>query len=275
MSKRSDLNARVHALGEIKSILGAMKNLSIIEMNKVSRYLGSQNELAHTIEEVLIDYEASFGAGRLSKEASQMVYILVGSERGFCGGFNEAVIERLSEIEPKKEVSLDVIAVGRKLASKLTSRPGASEILEIVEGASAAEEIAASISALLACLARYPKAIWTLVYHDSSGTQSQVAVVCPFDSKHEKNHDHGRSPPLLNLPPSELYPQLIEQYLFSVLYKAFYLSFLAENRQRLRHMDGALNALERDWNQMRRQSNTLRQEEITEELEVIMLSAEV
>ena len=34
--------------------------------------------------------------------------------------------------------------------------------------------------------------------------------------------------------------QLFEQYLFSVLYRAFYLSFLAENRERLRHMDGAL-----------------------------------
>ena len=58
-----------------------------------------------------------------------------------------------------------------------------------------------------------------------------------------------------------------------MLYRAFYLSFLAENRDRLRHMDGALQTLDKNWNQLHRMSNVLRQEEITEELEVIMLSA--
>ena len=61
MSKRSELKVRIHAMGEIKGILGAMKNLSMIELNKVSRYLGAQNELVLTIEEALGDYERFFG----------------------------------------------------------------------------------------------------------------------------------------------------------------------------------------------------------------------
>ena len=70
MSKRADLKARIHTLGEIKSILSAMKNLSIIEMNKVSRFLGAQNELALTIEEALGDYERFFdGHQRIGEES--------------------------------------------------------------------------------------------------------------------------------------------------------------------------------------------------------------
>ena len=115
---------------------------------------------------------------------------------------------------------------------------------------------------------------WTVIHHENGGTNAQIAVVCPFAKRSSIGPHQERFPPLLNLAPAELYPQLHEQYLFSVLYRAFYLSFLAENHQRLRHMDGALNALEGNWNQMRRLSNTLRQEEITEELEIIMLSAE-
>ena len=81
-------------------------------------------------------------------------------------------------------------------------------------------------------------------------------------------------PPLLNLAPSDLRPQLFEQYLFALFYGIFYQSFMAENHERLRHMDGALNKLREDEERLRRRSNSLRQETITEELEVIMLSVE-
>lgn len=60
MSKRSALKARIHTLGEIKSILNAMKNLAVIETNKVSRFLGAQNEFANTVTETLSDYRRFF-----------------------------------------------------------------------------------------------------------------------------------------------------------------------------------------------------------------------
>ena len=123
-------------------------------------------------------------------------------------------------------------------------------------------------------LTLFPKMRWTLIHQGSTGNQNQVEVVSPFSLKPVINTTSRKLAPLLNLSPQELYPQLFEQYLFSVLYKAFYLSFLTENRERLRHMDGALRTLEKNWNHLRRVSNELRQEEITEELEIIMLSAE-
>ena len=273
MSKRSDLNARIHTLGEIKSILSAMKNLSIIEINKVSRFLGAQNELARTVDEAMSDYEEFFGP-HVAATSPEMLYVLLGSERGFCGGFNEAILERFAKVTREDASQTKVIVVGRKLAAKLEGISGAVQVLEAIDGPSAAEEIANSISELARCLGRFPKMQWTLIHQEDGGTQAQTAAVCPFASRRAARTRKEGFPPLLNLSPPDLYPQLHEQYLFSVLYRAFYISFLAENHQRLRHMDGALNALERDWNRMRRLSNTLRQEEITEELEIIMLSAE-
>ena len=273
MSKRSDLNARIHTLGEIKSILSAMKNLSIIEMNKVSRFLGAQNELAHAIDEALGDYETFF-APSAEGTHPEMLYVLLGSERGFCGGFNEAILMQLAEITSRKKKPTNVIVIGRKLATKLEGHSVDVTVLEAIDGPSAAEEISGSIAELAEKLSRFPKMQWTVIHHENGGPSAQIAVVCPFAKRASVGPHKERFPPLLNLSPTELYPQLHEQYLFSVLYRAFYLSFLAENHQRLRHMDGALNALEGNWNQMRRLSNTLRQEEITEELEIIMLSAE-
>lgn len=272
MSKRADLKARIHTLGEIKSIISAMKNLSIIEMNKVSRFLGAQNELTLTIQETLGDYERFFD-GHEGGEGQEMLYILLGSERGFCGGFNEAIIKRFMGIALKIKRPAKVITIGRKLASKLVSDSELVEVVAALDGPSAAEEIGGSITELVRCLTRFPKLRWTLIHHESADTSGNIMVICPFNPVPNSRTRDELFAPLLNIPPKDLYPLLFEQYLFSVLYRAYYLSFLAENRDRLRHMDGALSNLEKNWNQMRRMNNVLRQEEITEELEVIMLSA--
>jgi F-type H+-transporting ATPase subunit gamma len=48
---------------------------------------------------------------------------------------------------------------------------------------------------------------------------------------------------------------------------------MAENRQRHAHMESALNKLDEDRARLRLVYNALRQEDITEEIEVILLSA--
>ena len=47
---------------------------------------------------------------------------------------------------------------------------------------------------------------------------------------------------------------------------------MAENRRRLQHMEGAIQRIQEKAGEMQRKHNMLRQEEITEEIEVIMLS---
>ncbi|HEU5407471.1 MAG TPA: F0F1 ATP synthase subunit gamma, partial [Nitrospira sp.] len=62
-------------------------------------------------------------------------------------------------------------------------------------------------------------------------------------------------------------------HLFSLLHEVFYSSLMAENLHRFQHMDQAIHRLEKDRGELVRKRNSLRQEEITEEIEVIMLSA--
>jgi F-type H+-transporting ATPase subunit gamma len=51
-----------------------------------------------------------------------------------------------------------------------------------------------------------------------------------------------------------------------------YGSLLAENQRRMQHMDSATRRLERTSEELVLRRNVLRQEEITEEIEIIMLS---
>ena len=58
------------------------------------------------------------------------------------------------------------------------------------------------------------------------------------------------------------------------MHDVFYSSLMAENRRRLQHMEGAMQRMEERAGDLQRKYNLLRQEEITEEIEVIMLSSD-
>lgn len=80
-------------------------------------------------------------------------------------------------------------------------------------------------------------------------------------------------PPMLNLEPDTFFAELIDQYLFAALYALLYTSLMAENRRRMQHLEGAIRRLEERMSELALRRNALRQEGITEEIEVILLSA--
>jgi F-type H+-transporting ATPase subunit gamma len=271
MSKLSDLQSRMRSLRDIESILNAMKNLSLVEITKISRFYATQQELFRTVESALADFQNFYGAapGVVSPGGS-LLYVLIGSERGFCAGFNEAIQKGL-ERETNAEATARIILVGRKLAAKFLED---KRVVASLDGPSAAEEIPLVISQLAKALARFPQSMWKIIHNRYSNEGSTVEMTCPFEFSAAKAVPAFQFPPLLNLPASELRPQLFEQYLFALFYGIFYLSFMAENYERLRHMDGALNKLRDEEQRLHQLSNSLRQEAITEELEVIMLSVD-
>ena len=57
------------------------------------------------------------------------------------------------------------------------------------------------------------------------------------------------------------------------MYEILYTSLMAESRQRLAHLEGTVQHMEEHSEELHRQGNILRQEEIIEEIEVILLSA--
>ncbi|MFZ1828621.1 MAG: F0F1 ATP synthase subunit gamma, partial [Candidatus Competibacteraceae bacterium] len=82
-------------------------------------------------------------------------------------------------------------------------------------------------------------------------------------------------PPELNLSPADCLAGLTDHYLYAALNEVLYSSLMAENRRRLVHMDRALDRLDADMAQLRLAYNRQRQEEIIEEIEVILLSADL
>lgn len=270
MSKTSDLQTKIHTLTEIESILGAMKNLALIEMTKVSKLMSAQNKVSSAIDAALFDFESFYRKDLLiESKQNRVLCILFGSERGFCGPFNEQVINTFRE-STKDLTNFEVVLIGRKLISKLEYEPS---VKIQIDGPNSADEIPSVIVELAEKLLPYAGWRWMFIQNDGNGAGLYDMVSFPLEM-HEQKGIKMSYPPILNMSPQELYPQLMEQHLFSIMHRALYASFLTENRERLHHMDGAVNQIARNRTWLSLKLNGQRQEEITEELEILMLSTE-
>lgn len=280
MSKRHEILDHLRALQDISGILGAMKNLALMEMHKLARFLSAQRRVVGSIEKAAEDF-FSFQAAALARETGTIpAYVAIGSERGFCGDFNEAIVAAVAE---QRRADADdqtlVIAIGHKLAEKLEQ---AGPLTASLPGPSVTEEVQPVLLRLIETLRdlqsrQKPGCTLdlTILAHGSGEDGLGVQVRRPF---HQEFHAEGIRlpfPPLLNLDPLTFLTGLMDQYLFAVLHETFYSSFMAENRRRFQHMDQAIQRLDRETDELSRRHHVLRQEDITEEIAVIMLSAEV
>lgn len=268
MTKRSQLKRYIHSLTEIGDIMTAMKNLSFIEVNKLTKFLTNQEHVVKTLEDVGTDFFNSYPLLASFPIESSPVYILIGSERGFCGTFNKSIMNQwLNEMKSDAQI----VAIGRRLILKLADE---FQVTKEMEGPSVAEEIPTVISSLSSFLEE--NAIspsfgnFHIIYNKMIDNHIITKSFSPFTTVREQKEKSSTFAPLLNLSPEEFLSQFLENYLFAVLYDIFYQSLIAENYQRLSHLNGAISKLEKKCLKLSHQMNTLRQEEITEEIEVIL-----
>ena len=271
MSKRREVQNRLSMLDEIDGIMVAMKNLALLEARKLEAFLATQRRAVTGIETVAQDFLHFYPQAARTDDTQQLL-LVIGSERGFCGDFNETLLGPTA-LAMQQEGAL-LVAVGRRLASKLQDD---KRIAAYVDGPSVADEVPPTLVRLarvLGELQQRPEAAWRLgaLYHDDESGEPRIRQLLPLATPTGKSaHSHA---PLLNLEPARFLSQLTSQYFYAALHEVFYASLMAENRKRLEHMENAIRRLEKDEAKLRLRYNALRQEEIIEEIEIIMLSAE-
>jgi F-type H+-transporting ATPase subunit gamma len=285
MSQSRELQLHIAQMEEIRSILNAMKNLALIEIHKLGRFQTMQGQAVANIENAAMDFLDFYPLPVIDKNALS-VGIFVGAERGFCGDFNESLLDILNT-----ETYSGIIAIGSRLGNRLAdNRP---DLIAAIAGANVAEEVPIilnrlidSISLLSVAKVDINKANkitstlqLTVIYHDNSSGQITHRQILPPFSQQQQQQRRRRpaygNPPLLNLEPGDFFADLVDNYLFAVLHEIFYLSLMAENQRRLQHLEGAVKHLDDETVNLRRKSQIYRQEEITEEIEVILLNSEI
>jgi F-type H+-transporting ATPase subunit gamma len=259
----------------------AMKNLCSIEITKIIKFLAMQDKVIKTIQKVKSDFFCCYPLIPMpTQNTHPLIYILVGSERGFCGGFNDNILNRLDSLEEQTPgFSPVLIIVGRKLALKLIDDP---RVARTLDGPNVIEEIPVVILKLLRTLEEVSiqrhlelhSGQWNIIFNEEIQEQMQVTTLEPFKEFFTGSTSNFSAPPVLNLSPDVFLAEFIDNYLFSMFHSVFYNSFFVENHQRLFHLNNSLDRLDNKKANLNGKLKLLRQEEITEEIQIIMLSAE-
>lgn len=268
MSKRRNLQAHAATLNDLRDVLESMKNLALVEMGKLSR---TEPARRHLLEELVgIASACSSFYPALSQPPVSRLFVLVGSERSFCGGFNDEIAASWTELR-RRDPRATAIAIGSVLHEKLGSAP---EIVAKLAGPAIVEDIDRCLFALLEEVrseeVRHagPIALAALA-HGADGVGT--SAILPFEPPQS-----GPNVPALerNLSREAFVTEFSDQYVDAALHSVFATSLLDENRARLAHMTLAIDNLDEEVATLRRRIHHLRQEEITVEVETILLSTQ-
>jgi len=267
MSKRREVEERIASLRDIHGIMDSMKNLAMMETHKLARYHEAQQQVVDSVSLALNAVRQHFAAEATWSEVPP-VYMLVGSERGFCGAYNEQILAVLAQ-QPDHDTA-PLIAIGSRLASP-TQRVYPHAIC--LPGAAVADEIDEVLAAFAKTLDQLrqehgPLRLEVIYFQPDIQLASCQPTLPTLESA------SGRDlPPFINIPPQQLLGALLEQYLFALTHAWLFESLMAENQRRVQHLDQAGHHLEERMEELGKRRNILRQEEIIEEIEVILLSA--
>jgi len=283
VTRRRELEEHLHKLGEIREIMNSMKTLAYMETRKLNRFLGNQQTMMENIEQMASDFVSYFPETLSIKEETTNIYLLIGSERGFCGNFNETLLPALeSSLDENKNNKSLLMTVGHKLRNILEED---KRINAHLNGASVTEEIEAVLTRVVNTLinlqAAYPSISLYVIYHAEehgeslTGDNSQVLIqklLPPFQDYLNKTTLIPNKP-ILNITPDEFLLELTDHYLLAGLHEILYTSLMAENHRRMQHLEGAVDYMDDKAEELTGKCNALRQEEIIEEIEVILLNA--
>lgn len=274
MTRRHDLERHRRSLTEIRNIMNSMKTLAYMETRKLARFLDAQHAVVQGIEDIAADLLGFHPEILPEAKKTTPVYLLIGSERGFCGDFNHALLRHLESALPERPSDTPIlIAIGRKLHGLLEDD---MRLTASIDGAGVVEEVASLLNQVVAELTdlQHKHGVLTLfcLYHGGENGVVMQKLLPPFLHLLRKPPRFPQ-PPLLNQPAREFLVALTDHYLFAAMHEILYTSLIAENHRRVAHLEGAAKHLDDESEELKRQCNALRQEEIIEEIEVILLSA--
>lgn len=272
MSRYRTVETHLGQLRELQAIIASMKTLSQLELHKLSALSASQHALAENLGYIAADFYHHYPQPR--DERAGELWLVLGSERGFCGDFNEGLLHTLLQRFPHcRETPGRVLTVGRKLWLRMEEAlPG----FVALEGASVSEELSRTLSAVVSSIQQTMveegTGILQVLYHDDVRGRIEAHRLLPPEFPDEVGG--WRGPPLLQLSPQQFLTQFLQHYLYLGLNERFVVSLLAENQYRVQHLEGAVRRLDERLEVLATRARSLRQEEITEEIEMILLGTE-
>lgn len=274
MSRATVLRARTANIEELSRVVTAMRSLAAAQVQEAERALPGIRRCADIVSNAITRTRSLLGASVASLDAPPRL-VVVCSERGFVGGFNERLIEHAATMS--ETAAGHTWIVGTRGVQLARSRwfaiewtmPMASHARGVFE---AARALAGEIEQRLARGELGELAILATRHPPGESAAIERRALLPLPPS--EGRDAAALPPLHHLAPVELLARLVGEYVAGELARALMESFASENAARLQAMEAARHHISDKLSDLRGAANRMRQEEITAELLDVNTGAE-
>jgi F-type H+-transporting ATPase subunit gamma len=271
-SKLSEIESRTATARQLESVISAMRGIAAAREREAQGRLAGIRTAAATVGQAIgmvlaaapsvpvVEPEPERGLAR--------IVIVLCTEQGFVGGFNERLLEQVERL--RRDAGDELFVVGTRgvmLAEERGLKCGWAT--PMAAHADDVMRVAGRITD--AVYARFnehaPSEVWLVHAMPGPGLADRIVTrqLVPFDFTRFRISSRMQ-PPLLTLPLDKLLTGLTERYVYVELCEGLMQSFAAENAARVaamlaasKHVKDKLEALTRDY-------RIVRQDEITSEI---------
>lgn len=265
MEQLPRLHARIASLDELRDLIQALRALAASHMQEAAGALNGIRRYVDVVEGAIASVADMLPTGDAYREASGLadgrILIVVCSEHGFVGAFNERLLDRaVAELQPGYALGIigrrGMVAAEERRLETAWSLPMATHV----------GGVSGVTRRLAGRLAGVAEADIVFARHGSvGGYEVEKKAVLPLDPALLAG-SRRRSPPLHQLPPELLLQRLAGEYLFAEITRALMESLASESAARLLVMQSADRNIDDKLQTLRREENVLRQDAITSEL---------
>jgi F-type H+-transporting ATPase subunit gamma len=289
MANLKDIRLRIASVTNTQKITRAMKMVSAAKLRRAQHNIVNVRPYANRILSVIANIAATHRVDHPllspSKDPKKILLVVLTSDRGLCGGFNNTVCrftERYFIDNKNKYEKIDFLFVGRKGADYFKRRK--VEPVEVMYNL--AREISYTLANKVAdqLMENFRSGNYDeirIIYNEFKSAISQICVsetLLPIDlSKSSLDHQTGTKfarDMIFEPPPEQIIEQLLNKHFAVQVYRCMSESVASEHGARMNSMENATKNAAEMIRTMTLIYNNLRQASITTELIEITSGAE-
>ena len=278
MEQLTRLRVRIDSIGNLREVVHMMRALSAVRMQQADEALAGAREYAEVIGSALADALALVAPEQRPMAAPSRGgagLLVFCSEHGFVGALNEVLIDHAVAALAAGDSLFVIGSRGARTAGERGLDPAWT--LPMTSHRDGVPAVARQIAAELYRRAEREEIVrLDMMFARTGGAgrwDCERQSLLPLDLAAFPATPTD-IPPLHYLPAPRLAEQLVEEYFFAELTRAAMEALAGENTARVAAMNAAHDNIDRKLEEMKRQEDQLRQEEITTELIDIVTGSE-
>lgn len=262
MTSGAEITARLQGLEQLGDLVQALRSMAGSRVHQAQDALAGTKGFRKTIESAILSLHAPVQA-----DGAGACLLVITSETGFVGGFNNRIIEHVKAVRRPEERLVVIGRRGQILAAEQGLVVDAS-----FQMTSRADGVTILARRILADVGQVAEVRIIFAAHQQGGTfkvtERQILPVSLTPQTTEMDA------PLHHLPVQTLMAQLSQEYLFAEVAQALMESLVSENNARLMTMDAAARNIDETLENLRREERTARQEQITTDMLDVIVGVE-